>query len=274
MVEFARVQWVPKPGEIVSASESWVQAAGGGGVAAVQLAALAGASVLFVALGDDPVGRNAAEELRGRGVEVEALWRPPPQRRAFTFVDGRGERTITLLSPKLRPHGDDPLPWDRLDTTDAVYFTAGDAAALAQARRARVLVATARELPTLVGAGVRLDALVHSQVDASERYRPGDLDPPPQLVVATAGKAGGTYTTREGRRGAYRAAPLPGPVVDAYGAGDCFAAGLTFALGAGLEVEAALAFAARCGAGALTGRGVHATRVPSGKPGFQRGPSA
>jgi len=48
----------------------------------------------------------------------------------------------------------------------------------------------------------------------------------------------------------------PGEVVDAYGAGDSFAAGLTFALGTGLEGQDALAFAARCGAGALTGRGV------------------
>jgi ribokinase len=261
VVEFARVLQVPLPGEIVSASDTWVQAAGGGAVAAVQLAALAGGSVLFVALGDDSVGRGAEVELRGRDVDVEAVWRPPPQRRGFTFVDGRGERTITLLSPKLHPHGDDQLPWERLDATDAVYFTAGDSAALVQARRARVLVATARELSTLIGAGIQLDALVQSRVDASERYRPGDLDPAPRLVVSTAGDAGGTYTTRGGREGSYRAVPSPAPIVDAYGAGDCFAAGLTYALGAGADLDAALAFAARCGAGALTGRGVHPTRV-------------
>ena len=40
------------------------------------------------------------------------------------------------------------------------------------------------------------------------------------------------------------------------GAGDSFAAGLTYALGAGLTGDDAIAFAARCGAGALTGRGV------------------
>lgn len=261
VVEFARVERLPAPGEIVSASETWVHAAGGGGVAAVELAALAGESTLFVALGDDAVGRSAAEELGGRGVRVEVTWRPPPQRRAFTFVDGDGERTITLLSPKLHPHGTDALPWDRLDETDAVYFTAGDVAALQQARRARVLVATARELPTLAAASVQLDALVHSGTDAGESYRPGDLDPPPRLVVATRGPDGGEYETADGRTGTYEAAPPPGPVVDAYGAGDCFAAGLTYALGAGADIEPALAFAARAAAGALTGRGVHATRV-------------
>jgi ribokinase len=262
VVDFVRVARVPLPGEIVSAAEAWRAAGGGGAVAAVQLAALAGSSVLFAALGDDGVGREAADELRGRGVDVEATWRPPPQRRAFTFVDDQGERTITLLTPKLRPHGDDPLPWERLDAADAVYFTAGDAGALVQARRARVLVATARELPTLKAGGVRLDALVHSRVDTSERYGAGDLEPRPRLVVATAGSAGGVYETDDGRSGRFRAAAVPGPVVDAYGAGDCFAAGLTFALGAGMDVEAALAFASRCGAGALTGRGVHP--APSG----------
>jgi ribokinase len=262
VVQFIRVRRVPRPGEIVSATESWAQAGGGGGVAAVQLAALAGSSLLIAALGDDDVGRNAEVELRGRGVDVAAVWRPPPQRRAVTFVDDLGERTITLLSPKLHPHGDDPLPWERLDDVDAVYFTAGDAAALRQARRARVLVATARELPTLVEAGVQLDALVHSRVDVSERYKAGDLDPAPRLVVATAGDAGGTFGTSDGRTGTYAAAPVPGPVVDAYGAGDCFAAGLTFALGQGMDIEPALGFAARSGAAALTGRGVYVRAEP------------
>jgi ribokinase len=258
VVQFARVERVPLPGEIVAAKETWVQAGGGGGVAAVQLAALAGGSMLYVALGDDDVGRGAQVELESRGVRVDAVWRSPPQRRAFTFVDAVGERTITLLSPKLHPHGDDPLGWERLADADAVYFTAGDPAALRAARQARVLVATARELPTLVEGAVELDALVHSGVDAGERYRPGDLEPPPRLVVDTAGEAGGTFTTADGRGGTYAAVPPPAPVVDAYGAGDSFAAGLTFALGSGLTVQDALAVAAKCGAGALTGRGVHA----------------
>ncbi len=265
VIDFVRVARVPLPGEIVSATESWRAAGGGGAVAAVQLAALAGRATLFVALGDDPVGHDAAVELHGRSVDVEAIWRPPPQRRAFTFVDDQGERTITLLTPKLHPHGDDPLPWERLDETDAVYFTAGDVAALVQARRARVLVATARELSTVRAAGVRLDAVVHSRVDLSERYLAGDLDPPPRLAVATAGAAGCAYETEDGRSGTVAAAPVPGRVVDAYGAGDCFAAGLTFALGAGMDVERALAFASHCGAGALTGRGVHPAQPPSAR---------
>ena len=56
--------------------------------------------------------------------------------------------------------------------------------------------------------------------------------------------------------GPYTAAPIPGKIEDSYGAGDSFAAGLTVALAAGLDQHDAVGFAARCGAAALTGRGV------------------
>jgi len=57
------------------------------------------------------------------------------------------------------------------------------------------------------------------------------------------------------------AAPPPGDVVDTYGAGDSFAAGLTFALASGAPPQEAVAFAARCGAATLTGRGVSPRHV-------------
>jgi ribokinase len=117
-----------------------------------------------------------------------------------------------------------------------------------------VLVATARELPTLVEAGVELDALVHSGTDPGETYEPGQIEPKPKLVVTTRGREGGTFTT-DGRSGSFAAAEAPGPVVDAYGAGDCFAAGLAYALARGDPVETALEFAAGRGALALTRRG-------------------
>jgi ribokinase len=224
----------------------------------MQLAALAGEPLFVTAFGPDELGRRAREELERQGIRVEPATRESATRRAFTYVDDGGERTITLLGPKLHPHGGDDLPWDEFPTIDAVYFCAGDAAALSKARRARVLVATARELPTLVQAGVQLDALVRSGTDAGERY-PGGLEPRPRLVVATAGTAGGSFELADGRSGRYEAATLPGPLVDAYGAGDCFAAGLAFALGSRYGLDEALAFAARCAAGALTGRGAYVT---------------
>jgi ribokinase len=252
-IRFARVDRVPVPGEIAHSFEDWEQAGGGGGVAAVQLALLADEAHLFTVLGDDELGRRAREELGARGVVVHAATDERPQRWAFTQIDERAERTITTVGAKLRPRGhDESLPWHELASMDAVFFVAGDVDALLHARRARVLTATSREIEVLHRSGVRLDALIGSGEDDAERYRPGELDPEPRLVVTTSGGLGGW--ARPG--GPYTAADPPGEVVDAYGAGDSFAAGLTFALGTGLEGQEALGFAARCGAGALTGRGV------------------
>jgi ribokinase len=120
---------------------------------------------------------------------------------------------------------------------------------------ARVLVATPRAREAFAGAGVELDVLVRSGSDAGETYEPGDLDPPPKLVVTTGGAEGGRYEAAEGHTGTWAAAPLPGPPVDSYGAGDSFAAALTYALGRGLEIDPALVAAARSGAEALASRG-------------------
>jgi ribokinase len=260
-VDFVRVERLPAPGEIVSAQQAWAEPAGGGAVAAVVLRALAGAATFLTALGDDDVGRRAQAELEALGVRVHAAVRDERQRRAVTFVDAAGERTITLLSHKLVPRRGDPLPWDELADTDAVYFTGGDPDAVRAARRAKVLVATARELPTLREAAVPLDALVHSAGDPGERYELGSLDPPPRLVVSTAGAAGGTYAEDGGEALHYAAVPLEGPVADTYGAGDSFAAGLTYGLGVGWAAHAALELAARCGALALTRRGAYGGRL-------------
>jgi ribokinase len=253
-IEFARVEHVPTPGEIAHARDWWEEAAGGGAVAVVQMAKLAGSALFFTALGDDGLGHTSKRQLEGHGVRVEAVFRDLPQRRGFTFLDDDGERTITTIHERYGPSGADPLPWDELADADAVYFVSGDAAAL---RAARVLVATARSLSTLGQAGVQLDALVHSSKDAGERYAAGQLEPPPRLVVATAGSSGGTWTAAEGRTGSFTAAKLPGPKVDTYGAGDSFAAALTFGLGDGREVEDALDLASRCGAASITGRGAY-----------------
>jgi ribokinase len=256
-VEFARVARVPTPGQIVQAEETWQEPAGSGAVAAVQLAKLAGSALFFTALGDDELGHAAKEQLTRLGLTVEAVFREKPQRRAFAFVDEDGERTITTIGERYGPSGEDPLAWTELAGADAVYFVSGDASALRTARAARVLVATARSLSLLANARVQLDALVHSSKDLGEAYARGEIDPPPRLVVSTAGSEGGSWTTLEGRSGSYDAVPVPGHRGDAYGAGDSFAAGLTFGLGEGREVEDALSLASRCGAAASHGRGAY-----------------
>ena len=253
-VEFARVDHVPAPGEIVHALETWEEPAGGGAIAAVQLANIGGSCLLFTALADDELGRRSREELEVRGVTVHASTAPGAQRRALTHVDEDGERTITVLGDKLLPSGEDgSLPWEELRRCAAVYFVSGDVAALRAARNSPALVATARELATLRRAAVQVDVLVGSGEDAAERFESGELEPEPRIVVTTAGGLGGWI--RPG--GPFRAAELPGPVSDAYGCGDCFAAGLTYGLALGKPVDEAVALGAQCGAAVLTGRGAY-----------------
>jgi ribokinase len=261
-VEFARVETVPRPGDIVHASEVWAEAAGGGAVAAVQLVNLGCETLFFTALGDDELGNRSRVQLERQGVILHAATVDDATRRAFTHVDQAGERTITVLGDKLRPAGDDAsLPWEELGRCDCVYFVSGDVASLRKARRANVMVATARELPTLRRGGVQLDALIGSALDTGERYQSGELDPPPTLVVATSGHLGGWAQPG----GPYGAAEKPGPIEDAYGDGDCFAAGLTFALGRGDEPMDAIALASRCGATVVTGRGPYGRQLGGGE---------
>jgi ribokinase len=254
-IDFVRVSRLPVAGEIIHGSDAWNQPGGGGAVAAVQLARLAGGGRFFTAVGGDDLGRRMLAELNTLGIEVHAAISPEPQRRAIVFIDDKGERTITVLGTRLSPAGSDPLPWEELEQVDAVYLTAGDVEAVQHARRARILVATSRILPLLASSGVELDALVGSAVDPSERYSEGDLAPPPKLVVRTRGRAGGSFQVAGQPEQPYRAAPLPGPVKDLYGCGDSFAAGLTFGLGLGYLPREAIDLAARCGAAVATGRG-------------------
>ena len=269
-VQFALVSHVPVAGEIIHAREVFSAPGGGGAVAAVQLRRLAGEAVFLTALGRGPEAELAARGLRDEhGVTVHAGERPGPQRRTFTFLDDAAERTITVLGERIVPHAADPLPWDELGALDAIYLTGGDAGAVQAARAARVLVATPRAMDALAPSGVRLDVLVGSSNDPGERYAPGTLDPEPIVVVRTRGGDGGTWEVAADvagtppvpwlvpgeTQGTWRATPLPGPAVDAYGCGDAFAAGLTYGLGAGLMLPDAIELAARCGATVLCGRG-------------------
>ena len=264
-VQFARVASVPRAGEVVHASDPFEEPAGGGAVAAVQLARLAGAAALFTALGRDPHGDRSIARLGELGVSVHAARLPQATRRAVTFLDDAGERTITTLGPRLEPHGDaSEVGWSALTDLDGVYFTAGDASALRAARSAsRVLVASPRAGRAL-GNGVPLDALVLSAEDAIERAGAARAERDAELVVMTEGARGGTYRSSAGG-GAWQAAAVR-ERVDAYGCGDSFAAGLTYGLAAGMEAAAAIELAARCGAACLAGRGPYGRQLGGPEP--------
>jgi ribokinase len=253
-VRFARVDRIPVAGAVAHASDAFEEPAGGGAVAAVQLARLAGQATLFTALGDDEHGRRTIERLGQLGVEVRAQIQPQVETRsAVTLVDETGERTITTFGPRPDPCG---AELGELVEMDAVYFTAGDADALRAMRAcSRVLVASPRARHAL-GHGVELDALVLSAHDEIEQREAASVRSEARMVVETEGERGGRC---DGER--YEASPAPARVGDAYGCGDSFAAGFTYGLGAGMEIERALALGARCGAACLGGRGPYESQL-------------
>lgn len=261
-IQFAVTPRLPLPGEILGASDAFELAAGGGAVAAVQLARLGGGAAFYTALGEDEHGERSLEELASRGLDMHATARQGRRtRRGMVYLTDDHERTITILDERLVPHGADPLPWDAIAGLDAVYFTGGDAEALHAARRARVLVATPRAFDVIRETGVALDVLVSSATDPGEQVDAWALEPSPRLVVHTRGASGGAWSTADGHAGDWEAAALPGPPVDAYGCGDSFAAGLTYGLALGRSAHDAVLLGARCGAACLTGRGPYAAQL-------------
>jgi ribokinase len=256
-----RVAQVPRAGEIAHATVIWEGPAGGGAVAAVQLAKLAGHCTFFTALGDDELGARACAELQRLGVRVQAARREQPTREAVSLVDARGERTTLTLGERLQPAGRDRLAWSELADCAVAYFTAGDEDALRAARAVPLLVATTRELAAVQRARVAVDVLVGSARDPAERCD-GAVAP---LVVMTDGVRGGSFRTRAGELGTYAAVAPPGPAADSYGIGDNFVAAVAFGLARQLAVPSALALAARCGAACVARLGPFAGQLRGGQ---------
>ena len=179
-VEFARVEHVPAPGEIVHALETWEEPAGGGAVAAVQLANLGGSCLFFTSLGDDELGRRSREELEALGVTVHA-GHAPGAAAPGVHVRRRGRRADDHRARArscVRPARTRSLPWEELGRCDAVYFIGGDVAALRAARRApRARRDGARARRRCSAPASELDVLVGSGEDAGERFEPGELEP-------------------------------------------------------------------------------------------------
>ena len=257
-VEFLRVPHLPQPGQILHADALLAQPAGGGAVAAVQLARLTGEAHFITALGRDVLGEQALERLNALGLKVSVVWRDQPTRRAITFIDADGERSITVVGQRLSPIASDPLPWDELQECDGVYVTATDEAGLQLARQAAVLTATPRTgLAVIEQSGIRLDALIGSGRDPGEKVPSGCLSQAPKVRIATEGELGG-WSEPGGR---FKAISRGQPQGDTYGAGDCFAAGVTAGLAAEMSISDAINLGCRCGAHCIDGVGAYAAMM-------------
>ncbi len=245
-VEFLRVADFPARGSVTAAQAAFAHAGGGAVVAAVVMAELGAEVDFFCALGRDANGEAAAAELGARGVSVQAAWRDLPTRGVVTLLEPGGERTIITLGDRLEPQASDPLDWDRLGQAAGVYFTAGDAGAARQARRAKVLVATPRARQGLCNGGVTIDALVYSAGDGDELGWAERLRDQTRLMVETEGDAGGRWWGES--EGRWPAVATPGEPQDNYGCGDAFAAGFTLGLADGRSAAGAAEIGAQRGA--------------------------
>ncbi|WCB91987.1 Ribokinase [Baekduia alba] len=262
-VDFVVVGRLPRAGEILHAESAHEEPAGGGGMAAYALRSLTGRCAFYCAVGDDARAQRTVARLGEAGIDVRAgVHAGREQRRVITYLttgegdgDGDGDRTITVLGPRLVPHGDDAVDWAALASFDGVFLTAGDAAAVRAARGAKVLVATPRARDPLIAAGVSVDVLVGSAGDPGEAIDDALVAATrPRWIVQTEGAAGGSWRAADGTTGRWDAVALPGAPVDDYGCGDAFAAALTAALARGDDLPAACALGARVGAALLCER--------------------
>src|SRR5215207_11006171 len=85
-VDFAVVERLPHPGEILHVPQFWAQAAGGGAVAVVQMVKLAGSALFITALARDHLGASTEQQLAGQGVTVHAAEREGTQRRGLPYL--------------------------------------------------------------------------------------------------------------------------------------------------------------------------------------------
>jgi ribokinase len=242
------------PGDIVHLAGTRFLAAGGGGIAFAQMCKSDAEVHFFTAVGDDAGGRAVLARISSAGphVQVHAAERAGEHPRVVVIVGADGRRSIIVTRPPLQPAASDPLPWSTLGTCDAVYFTGADPESVRLARRAPLLVVTARRIEALRAAGVAPDVIVGSASDPRENAPFGAYEPPPGALVLTDGPRP-VRILRKDREARVDAPPAPAIIQGDYGAGDSFAASLTYYLARGLVVEEACRRAGPHGAAVLAG---------------------
>ena len=193
-VSFVSVGKMPAQGVIDHGNKYIEEPAGGGAVAAVQMTKLNRKQVhFFTALGNDSIGKTCFKRLTSLGIKMHVAWRERPTRRAFSFVDTNGERSITVIGERLEPISIDPLPWQLIKNLDGIFITAADAKAIKFCRKAKIVCATPRvKASHLNESSIELDALISSQFDQYEQKEVRKLTFKPKTIISTEGALGGT----------------------------------------------------------------------------------
>lgn len=228
-----RMPRLPRPGETVLASSMSRHAGGKGANQAVALARLKASVTLCSAVGADEDGRWSVERLVAEGVDTSGVRVVPgPTGLALVTVDEKGENSIIVLpganSEVVPPEA--PLAADAVLISLEIPLPVVVAAAReGQAGGARVVLnaAPAQELPT--GLLRHVDVLVVNETEWQALGATASCD-----VVVTLGARGAQVH----QDGIIENIPAPAvTVVDATGAGDCFAATLTYHLCAGRDLS-------------------------------------
>jgi len=246
-VTFLKVDQLPLAGQISHAKDCFEEAAGGAAVAAVQMARLINGPVdLITSLGKDNCGEKCYERLTKLGLNLKVAWREKPTRKGISLISKDGERAITVIGERLQPIASDNLPWGDMKNYDGIFVTATDKEGIRFARKAKFLAVTPRTGEnTLKISKVRINALIGSGLDPGEKINYEDLEPKPDVYIATEGKSGGTiYPTRH----KYSSIKPSSKEIDSYGCGDCFAGAVTAAMSAKMDLAQAIRIGAYCGA--------------------------
>jgi ribokinase len=251
-VTIAAAPALPRAGDILHFDDLVSIAGGGGGIAFFQLAKGDADLHLFTAIGLDDAALHVYDAVVRTGATIHAALRQASHTRDLVVITPDGERTIFVVGEPLQPRRDDRLSWDILETCDAAYFTGTDPETLVEARRARLLVITARRSHVLANAGVQSDVIVGSSSDPREARALSDYANPPRALVVTTGANGGYIETESGKT-PFAAGAAPDRVVGRYGAGDTFAGALAWYLARDLSLDDACARAATHASAVLAG---------------------
>ena len=227
-------------------------------------------SALIAAVGDDPLGRLQADELRATGIDLSGMVVDPEHPTGVTVVLAEpGDRAI-LTAPGAIPRlAADAIDTAVLATADHVHVSAwfllddlrpGLAGLLRAARAAGATVSLDTNFDPagrwldgdLERALDELDLLLLNLTEA--RALSGESDP--RAAARALARRGGAVAVKLGPEGAVvvdgdevvTAGPPPVEVVDTTGAGDNFNAGLLAARLGGRSLADSLRLALACGA--------------------------
>lgn len=264
---------IPRPGETVLARDSHLGFGGKGANQAAAAARFGAPTVMVGAVGDDPDGAAAREDLVGAGVDTAHVRVVEGVRtgRAVVLLDDGGENAIVVVgganAALTAGDVDSALDAVRLSADDVVLVGAEirpecvEAAARSATAAGAWLVhnlAPARELvPAVSGARA---VLVVNELEAVQVAGVDTLDEAWDVlvnqvghVVVTKGSAGAELRSAAADR--VEVPPTTVEAVDTTGAGDAFCGAFAAVLATGDTLEDALRLAVAAGGVAVTGLG-------------------